>query len=79
MVYQQVVGFFGGVTKAAGALGLAKQTVDSWKDRRIPSVQQFKAHLKSDGRLKLDAEAKRDAREMALYIPIFQEQERRAA
>lgn len=72
MVYQQVVAFFGGLTKAADALDASKQTVDSWKRRRIPSAQQFKAHRISAGKLKLDPQAKRDAKELALNLPSFQ-------
>lgn len=79
MVYAQVVAFFGGVTRSAEALDLAKQTVDSWKTRRIPSLQQFKAHHLSSGKLKLDAQAKRDARELAVYLPAVQEPDRKAA
>lgn len=80
MVYQQLVAFFGGLTRAAEALDVSKQTVDSWKRRRIPSGQQFKVHRLSSGKLKLDPQAKRDAKELALNLPVADPViERRAA
>lgn len=68
MEYQALIEHFGGVTKAAKALGLAKQTVDSWSARRIPTKHQLKASVLSGNKLKIDAKARADAKEFAQLI-----------
>lgn len=69
MVYVDLVGHFSGLSSAARALGVDRRIVDSWKARRIPTRHQLKAHYLSDGKLRLDAQAKREAREIAMYLP----------
>lgn len=70
MNYKELVGHFGGPTKAAQVLGLSlKQTVHAWKGRaRIPSKWQLKAEALSRGRLKADRQAHQDAAELAGYV-----------
>lgn len=63
------MGFFGGPSKAAQALGIeSRQTVDSWRARRIPSKWQMKAENISGGKLRADREARKEAEEMASYL-----------
>jgi hypothetical protein len=55
MTYQDVVEFFGNASKAAEALGCARQTVSQWKVRgSIPFEAQFRIQIKTRGRLKAD-------------------------
>lgn len=72
MVYEQLVAFYGSPSNAANTLDVDRRLVDCWKRRRIPSIHQFKAHHLSDGALKLDAQAKREARELARFLPSIQ-------
>lgn len=52
MAYDELIEHFGGLTKAAKALDLSKQTIHSWKDRgSIPFEAQFRIQLKTKGRL----------------------------
>jgi hypothetical protein len=76
MDYAQLVVHFGGLTKAADALGIDRRMVDAWKKRRIPSKWQMKAETLSGGVLKADQEAQDEAAEIAGYVA---EQEKRAA
>lgn len=77
MNYEQLVGHFGGPTKAADALGIEdRRTVHAWKERRIPSKWQMKAQVISEGKLQADEEAKNEAAEIAGYVA---ESEKRAA
>jgi hypothetical protein len=69
--YKELVGHFGGPTKAAQVLGLElKQTVHAWgqQGRRIPSKWQLKAEALSRGKLKADRQAHQDAAELAGYV-----------
>lgn len=69
MNYKQVLAHFGGLSKAAQALGVERQNVHNWGARgRIPSRWQLKAERISCGRLKADAASKRDALDMAQYV-----------
>ena len=69
MNYFQLETHFRGLTSAAQALGLNRQTVHAWKARkRIPSRWQLKAAVLSGGKLKADRKAQRDARELASYV-----------
>lgn len=66
MTYTQLVDFFGGLSKAAEALGIDdRRTVHAWSTRRIPSNWQIKAEALSHGKLKADADAKRETAEIA--------------
>lgn len=66
MNYEHLVKHFGGPTKAAEALGLEdRRAVGTWKGRRIPSKWQIKAEVISNGELKADREAHREAEEFA--------------
>lgn len=76
MKYKDLVGHFGGLTKAADALGIDRRMVDAWKKRRIPSKWQMKAQTLSEGALQADREALEEAAEIASYVA---EQEKRAA
>ena len=69
MNYKQMVAHFGGLSKAAKALGLKRQTVHMWAGRgRIPTRWQIKAVAKSEGRLKADRQARAEALEMVTYV-----------
>jgi hypothetical protein len=69
MTYEQLMGFFGGPSKAAKALGIpSRQTVDSWRERRIPAKWQMKAENLSGGKLRADRQARKEAEEMASYL-----------
>lgn len=53
MLYEELIDHFGGLTKAAKALELSKQTVHGWKARgAIPFEAQFRIQLKTKHRLK---------------------------
>lgn len=69
MVYADLVDHFGGLSSAARALDVDRRMVDDWKARRIPTRHQLKAHHLSGGKLRLDGKAKREAREIAMYLP----------
>jgi hypothetical protein len=69
MKYTRVIDHFGGLTKTAQALGLQRQTVHVWGVRkRIPSRWQLKLEILSDGALKADAEARKEAIELTSYV-----------
>lgn len=69
MRYKQVVAHFKGLSKAAQALGINRQNVHAWGTRkRIPSLWQMKLQSMTDGALEADAQARRDAAEMAELI-----------
>jgi len=69
MKYQDLVGHFGGLSKAAQVLGLSRQTVHAWKTRkRIPARWQVKAEAMTDGQLRADTASRREAYEMASYV-----------
>jgi hypothetical protein len=52
MDYENLIGHFGSCTKAARALGFAKQTVHRWKDGGIPFEKQFIIQMRTKGKLK---------------------------
>ena len=55
MLYEELLSHFGGLSKAARALKIRKQTVHSWKARgAIPFEAQFRIQLKTKGRLRAD-------------------------
>jgi hypothetical protein len=55
MYYDDLLDHFGGLSKAAKALGFSRQTVHGWKIRgSIPFEAQFRIQLKTKGRLKAD-------------------------
>ena len=69
MTYDQLVGHFGGPTKAADALGIEdRRTVHAWSRRRVPSRWQMKAEKLTDGKLRADKESRREAVEFASYL-----------
>lgn len=48
---------FGSIAKAASAIGVHRQAVYEWDKRGgIPEGQQFKIHVLTKGKLKVDAE-----------------------
>lgn len=61
----------------ANALGVSRQMVDAWKDRRIPSRHQLKAERITDGKLKADTQAHEEAEEFAALLKV--RPERKAA
>lgn len=55
MLYEELLSHYGGLSKAARALKMRKQTVHSWKSRgAIPFEAQFRIQLKTKGRLRAD-------------------------
>ena len=69
MTYEQLVGHYRGLTKAAQALGLKRQTVHAWGIRKhIPSRWQIEIEGKTDGRLRADSAARREALVLAAYV-----------
>jgi hypothetical protein len=76
MHYEDLVGHFGGLSKAASALDLDRRAVNAWSKRRIPSKWQMKAEAITDGKLRADDEARAEATEMASYVAA---QEKRVA
>jgi len=68
MKFSQVVAHYGGTTRAAEALGCAKQTVDSWKTHRIPSHWQAEIEVASEGKLTADKETYRDAKAYSEFL-----------
>jgi len=69
MNYKQVVAHFGGLTKAAQALGVKRQNVHNWGARRkIPAVWQVRLENMSSGKLRADDGAKRQVAELMRQI-----------
>lgn len=70
MNYKQVVAHFRGLSRAAQVIGVERQNVHNWgkPGRRIPSRWQLKFEQESGGALKADAQARRDAIDMAQYV-----------
>ena len=68
MRYYQVVGHFGGLTKAGNALGLDRRRVHEWKKRGIPSFWQLKIEHVTDGDLQADRKAKLELAEYAKFL-----------
>lgn len=52
MDYSTIVSHFGGVTKAAKALGLPITTVHSWKRIGVPYPRQCQVQVETRGRLR---------------------------
>lgn len=69
MKYEQLVGHFGGLTKAAQALGLKRQTVHAWGIRkRIPSRWQMRIAALTGGELSVDRATRKEAQALAEFI-----------
>lgn len=69
MNYKKVVRHYGGLSKVSRALGLKRQTVHAWGVRdRIPPKWQLKIESDTDGKLKADKAARREAMEMAAFF-----------
>lgn len=69
MKYEQVVGYFGGLTKAADALEVDRRLVHSWGARgRIPSLWQLKIEVLTAGGLPADKKSKSEATEYAVLL-----------
>lgn len=62
MNFDDVMGYYGGITRTARVLGCAKQTVFAWKERRIPSWWQATLEVESSGELRADEETAKDGR-----------------
>ncbi len=64
MTVSEVINFFGNAAKAARALGLNNNTVRMWKYRRqgVPILQQYKIEKITNGKLKIDANSKGEAK-----------------
>ena len=55
MTFDQLLKHFGTQVKIAHALGVSQPCVSNWAKRgRIPALQQMKAFMLTDGKLKLD-------------------------
>lgn len=65
MNYASLVSHYGGLSKAAEALELDRRTVHAWSKRRIPSKWQVKVEVLTDGKLRADRDARREATEIA--------------
>lgn len=66
MTYDQVLAHYGGVSKTGRALGVTKQAVYAWgQRRRIPWKWQIKIAHRTP--LKADAAAQREAHELASW------------
>jgi rare lipoprotein A (peptidoglycan hydrolase) len=68
MTYQQICVYFGGCTKAARKLGLTRQGVHSWRQRKVPMHWQIHLQAMTDGALKADAKSKREAEALAAAL-----------
>lgn len=69
MKYNDLVAFWGGLSKTAKVLGIKhKQTVYQWKGRGVPLRWQLKAAAMSGGRLKPDREARELAEDLVGYV-----------
>lgn len=66
MTYNQIVDHYGGLSKAAQALGFSKQRIFAWKQIRIPSDVQFEIAAATG--LKADRQAYKDAAKIAAYV-----------
>ena len=72
MKHDRVIKHFGGLSKTAQALGLKRQTVHAWCVRkRIPARWQLRIESLSDGALKADAAARKEAIEIASYVRSY--------
>ena len=69
MTYSQLVAHFGGLSKAAEALGIDRRHVFNWSERRIPSKWQVKAEHVTGGKLGADRQARDDAAAFLEYAP----------
>lgn len=65
MTYNQIVGYYGGLSKAAKALGFDRQRVFSWKKVRIPSEVQIRVAAMTG--LKADRKTYEDIARLALF------------
>lgn len=61
MNYAQVVNYYGGLSKAARELGIAKQTIHGWGKGRIPSEWQAELEARTAGKLSADKQTLQDA------------------
>jgi len=67
MKYEQVLAHYGGLTEAAEALGLIRQTVHAWGIRgRIPDDWQIR--IAAETGLPADSKARRKAERFASYV-----------
>lgn len=67
MNYEQIVGYYGGLTKAANDLGVDRRRVHAWKARGVPSFWQVKVEALTDGDLKADKKAKQKYAELLQF------------
>lgn len=65
MTYNQIVGHYGGLSKAAQALGFSKQRMHAWKQIRIPSDIQLRIAALTG--LQPDRQAYQEAARLASY------------
>lgn len=68
MRYEELVAYYGGLTKAATALGVSKQTIHRWKAGRVPTKWQYRLRNYSKGKLQPSPDAVKDAREMLALV-----------
>jgi hypothetical protein len=54
MTYDDLVKTYGNGSKAASALGLARQTVHQWKVKGIPFEAQYRIQIKTRAKLKAE-------------------------
>jgi hypothetical protein len=71
MTFDDVVAFFGGVSKAKKALGLkSRQTLYNWREDGVPDGEQCRIQIITGGQLTADenAIARRKAKQQALPL-----------
>jgi hypothetical protein len=70
MTFEQILQHYGGLSKAAKALGLKRQTVNAWRHMsRVPTRWQLKVQAEAESRrLRADKDAMSEARQMAAYV-----------
>ena len=69
MTYNQLTAHYRGLSKAARALKLARQTVFAWQGRNgIPERWQIRIEAQTDGKLKASRRARRSAEEFAALL-----------
>lgn len=66
MTYNQIVDHYGGLSKAAQALGFSRQRVHAWKKIRIPSDEQLRIAALTG--LKADRQSYKQAARIASYV-----------
>ena len=55
MTIDQVIEYYGGISKTAEALGISYQAVSQWADKnKVPTGRQFQIQIETKGKLTAD-------------------------